>query len=299
MEIILLDGNNLGTLKQEGINVLYGAGRTAEAIIKRVAFTDGIHIDYVIDDDPKKWGGTILNTFQICSFDHFYEKVSSESGRINLIISTMYAELILQKISKAPELAGRIIYYDAIDFRKNDAQLIDNVKKDYQEKKTSWIKKLDNNKKIYSDKESRDVSDAIREYLDSDDRNYLREVCSGEEFYFIPEVLRALPANPIIVDGGAYTGDLYRQLDKLNITYDKWICFELDKINYETICKNVLSENTDSRIIVENMGLSDTTKNCFEYRDGICSHIVDYETDYSVKLVAIDNYFKLVSAYNN
>lgn len=246
----------------------------------------------MIDDDPNKWGTMNQNGIKIEPFSALKQIVDEAEDKVDLVITTMYGSQVLKKLERELLHMEKLRLYDAIDFREGDFKIIDEVKKEYGERRDDWCARLEAVKPIFQDKESLNVLDGVKEYLDTDDREILQRICTSEEFYFIDEVMGALPESITIVDGGCYIGDLYRQLDMLNINIKKWYCFELDKVNWEKIQNDFEHLPVRSRMVVENKGLSNITGELYEERDGICSHIVGYETPYKIELVSMDDYFQ-------
>lgn len=292
MDIKSINRDNYTSVLKNGGVVVYGAGRTGDALCECLKDDLGYQILFMIDDDPNKWGTNHAYGYRIEPFSSFIEYMDKADGEISLLITTMYGGQVIKKLKDEISDIDKIRLYDAIDFRNGDFKLIEQVKSDYRNHREEWCTQLEANMKVFADNESKQVLRGIKGYLETDNRGILKEICSAEEFYFIYEVIKALPKEPVIVDGGAYIGDLYRQIRDLEITVKRWYCFELDAVNYNKIRENFSDLSIREKMVIENCGLSDVTGELFEERDGICSYIVDYETSYRVSVWAMDDYFK-------
>lgn len=106
------------------------------------------------------------------------------------------------------------------------------------------------------DEVSREAFEAFIKAKLSGNTEYLKNAAqkSGREYF---HELFGEFHDEIIVDGGAFTGDTYREALDAKMPYVKYYAFEPDTINYKKLVENTLK---DKRVIPLNKGLYDTEK---------------------------------------
>lgn len=151
---------------------------------------------------------------------------------------------------------------------------------------------LHNHKKqletVYSwleDEVSREAFEAFVKAKLSGNADYLEDAAkkSGREYF---HDLFGGFYDEIIVDGGAYTGDTYKEVVDSEIPYVKYYAFEPDVKNYK-----LLKENTrnDKRVISLNKGLYETEKvMTFIEKGTVSSQLREYERGTKVEVTSID-----------
>lgn len=286
-----INNDNIELLNNDGYNILYGAGRTGDVVIAKL-LDNGIKIDFVLDDDPNKWNTTNKYGYVIRTMEELKSVIGGVEASVNIIITSIYGNLLMNKISELYEVTSDINIFEVIDLRAEDFTIINKVQSEYNEEKEEWNKEFEKAVATVEDEKSKKVLEGIKICLETGDRSILHEICTDEEFYFIDEVVNALEPEFNIIDGGAYIGDLYRQLKELRVPFNKWYCFECDKDSYRAILDNFKDSLVKDKMIVENSGLSDVNKKSFIEMDGVCSKLVDYKTLESVSVVSIDSYFE-------
>lgn len=289
IDIQTINMDNINILQGQGYNVLYGAGRTGDFVCQKF-ISANIKIDFIVDDDMNKWNTRNSFGFVIKSLDELEEDIK-EKSTVNIIITSIYGNLLINRLKKLYEINSNINIFEAIDLRKEDFKLIKQIQLDYKKNKKDWNLELERAIDIVEDEESKKVLKGIRDYFETGDRTIVHKICSNQDFYFIKEVKNSLTPRFNIIDGGAYIGDLYRQLEELEIPFGNWYCFECDIKNYNLLEKNFENKLIRNQMIIENRGLSDKTRECYVESDGVCSKLVDYKTAYPISVVSIDDYF--------
>ncbi len=270
--------------------VIYGGGYMAR-IVMNLLIAEGIRIRYIIDDNEAVQGTSIENIKiiscpEFCSMAREYEQAA-------VILTTIYGKAVLKKLNHLPQIQVYELYdwYNELIGKDNEIANMVQEPNRIQEMK----KQLEILKDKWADEESGNVFEGLLHYLETRDLNYIAEIGTDYEQYFIPEVKTAVRKGGgllNILDGGAYRGELLQALKNNDIGFDKWYCFEADAENYEILLKRAKEEGLSEQQICINKGLwSDSQKLFFEEGEGTASRIVSYETEYVIDTISIDDYF--------
>lgn len=271
----------------QDIVVLYGAGITGKRILSLLKPYD-IKIRYVIDDDVNKWGEKIEN-IEIISFQQL-KKMSLTEEHISVILTTIYGKAVLRRLNPFSNVD---VYemYRWLDEAYGLNYLIKGLNDNYEIEKFYEKSMLIKNKLV--DEESRKVINGLYEYMKSKNLDSMGAICSENDQYFIPEVLAAIHAPLNIVDGGAYTGELYQSIKKLGLELEHWYCFEADEDNYKQLLIQSEKMGLGGVQICIKKGLWDKEGVLyFESDKGTASRIVDYETSNQIETISLNTYFK-------
>lgn len=266
--------------------VLYGGGSTGRLILELMIQND-IQVAYIIDDSVNLQG-TYIKQVKIISYKEFYE-FSKRNRKIAVVVTTIYAKAIINVMSL---LQGIQLYelYDWIFELSGDKQWLQKMvanTKSVQELK----KQIDMLRGNWADKESEYVLDAIVDYINTEDLDEISKICSLEDHYLIPEVMKVMKS-PIIIDAGACRGELLTTLQKKDVKFEKCYFFETNYDNFKYLESQIQKKGNTKHICI-NKGLWCETKKLyfFEGNDIAGGKIVQYETDQMIDVVSIDDFF--------
>ncbi len=247
---------NAKSIKAElegGLTVMYGAGGNGERIRKVLKDFD-IRIDYFCDDDYNKWGKRFCG-IEVISFEKLTEKATEQ--KMNVILTSVFGGPILRKLESL-----NVTVYEAFSI------LIDRYYKNSFYKTPlsegeidSFVKQINELKNYINDKESVEILEKIKfTVCNPQKKDYARffSVASHYDCYFVEEVLRALPENPVIVDCGGFTGDLMVALKRHDIDYKKVYSFEVNKELFSKMKENISANKLENRFIPINKGVWNT-----------------------------------------
>ena len=269
---------------------LYGAGITGRRVVTLLEASQ-IRIQYIIDDDRNKWGNKI-NDIEIISFQTFEEKCLQLTD-VSIILTTIYGKNVLRRLGQVKGTARIETYgmYEWLDEAYDLDSLIGGL--DDVEKIECFHKEISFLKNRLADEESRNVLDGIYCYMHSKDLNVISEICTENDQYYIPEVLSAIHEPLRLVDGGAYTGELYQAIQNHGLELERWYCFEASEDNYSQLVRHSGRLGLDGIQVCIQKGLWDKEGSLyFDREKGTASRIVDYETDNQIETVSLDTYFK-------
>ncbi len=267
--------------------MIYGAGSLCEKVIHLLK-SYRINVYYIIDDDMNKCGSKI-DDIEIISYMKFKE-MYGQFHDICVVMTTIYGKTVLRQLDEIGEIN---IYelYDWLDELYGLNTLVDGVNdrdkiKKFQEECVLLKSKL-------ADEESQRVLDGLGAYFETKDSNIISDICTECEQYFIPEVLEAIHGPLALVDGGGYTGEIYRVIEKYNIELMYWYCFEPDVDNYQKNDTAFKQRCMDKKRICINKGLwKEEGVLYFDGGKGTLSKIVNYKTDNQIEVISLDKYFE-------
>lgn len=286
-EMIKVTPNNIGNLLNDKSIILFGAGITGKTVCN-LLMQHGVKVIYFVDDDARKIGQKIQNV-EVMSYQAFTD-FCDRTEKVFVVMSSIYGKEILGRLSKIPNTYIYEMYEwycDAIQQSSCIGGSCDQNKiKEFGENIQTLIEYMD------FDEQSVKVYTNLYLYLKTRDSNYISDVCSEDEQYFIPEVLSAIKEPLEIVDAGAYEGELCRALTKLNLAVKYWYCFEADKKNYDKMLAIKDKSDLGSKQVCIDKGLWSQEKILFFSNAGTASRIVDEETECKIEVTSIDKYFK-------
>lgn len=278
---------------------LYGAGYTARICLK-VLKNAGFGIKALIDDDILKQG-TLVDSYTVLSYEEFVDKCKKE-GEVYVILTSIYGKQIYNRLSSISNVVICEMYEWYMEIL--DAQGISCEKSLDDVELEGYKRNTDMLKPYLKDEESRSVYDGIYQYFKTNKIQYLVDICTEEETYFIHEVKEYFRDRRInLVDVGAYEGELLRAIISSSINVKTWFCFELEKDNFErlkeNIKKNPLSDSMNC--IIENLGLWNQKKRMQVLNQGTASKVseqaqaeemFDGREAETCEMETIDNYFR-------
>jgi len=279
---------------------LYGAGYTARICLKALK-NEGFKIRAFIDDDILKQGTTV-DSYAVLSYQQFVENCEKED-EVYVVLTSIYGKAIYNRLVTIPNVTICEMYEWYMEIL--DQQQLSCEKSPVGAELEAYKRNTDMLKPYLTDEESRLVLDAVYQYFKTNKIQYLVDVCTEEETYFIHEVKGYFGDRKInLVDVGAYEGELLRAIISSGINVKTWFCFELEKCNFkrlkENIKKNPLSGSMDC--IIENLGLWNKKKRVQVLNQGTASKVseqVQVEENLMgeieiCEMETIDNYFRSI-----
>ncbi|MDE5779579.1 MAG: FkbM family methyltransferase [Lachnospiraceae bacterium] len=266
--------------------VLFGAGYTGRTVVGLLRQID-IVPTYFVDDDEGKQGEEVEG-IPVISYEDFV-RFSDQENRVAVIMTSIYGKSIFNRIKGIKSLLIYELYdwyCEAVDIKQSlYGSVSDELIEDFADK-------IEGFKGKWADDKSQKVLEGICEYIRTMDRKYIIEVCTEEEQYFIPEVIKAINKPLQIIDAGAYEGELLQCIRSHNIELEKWYCFEADASNYECLLERGKKYGLGERQVNINKGLWDKAQTVYFENEGTGSKIVDYVTGDLIQTVTIDEYFR-------
>lgn len=267
--------------------VLYGAGYAGRQC-QKILVQSTVKVEFFVDDDRTKWGKKIEELIV-----HSYEELAAyckDRERVNIILTSIYGIQISKRLEKIPNIQ----IYEMYDWYTEEVMPERFGKKIYSDKALKKFRDgVDEIKTYLCDKESFRIFHNLYQYMITGDINFISEISTEEEQYFIKEVKNYFGEKKIsIIDAGAYEGELIRAILDLNLNVNKWYCFETNKDNYKQMQINAKDNNFKGIQICENKGL--WNKNIILYVDGngTSSKVVETgKTDNKIEMTTIDDYF--------
>ena len=248
---------NVKHLKEEyftgACNVLYGAGDTGRQV---GALLDelGIATEYCVDDDETKQGKSmdgkpIISRTELAAL--------AEKQPVNVILASLYAKPMEQKLQGLPVQIFSIFGL----YMSDEEHGLTTVLKLSQPEAT-WLEKMQKVKALFPDTLSRRILGVLEQVgkerrpdgrLSAPHQDWFAEIASSEEHCFVDPVPRLLDDTSVLVDCGAYTGDMLGQLVHRQIPFGKIYAIEANPSIFETLQKQAV-----------NLGVQDKTKaiNC-------------------------------------
>lgn len=268
--------------------VLYGAGfagRQCSKILK----SHSVNVDIFVDDDRTK-SGKCIEELTVYSYEQLVDYCRKKE-HVNVILTSIYGVQIAKKVEKIPNVTIYEMYdwYTEIVMPERFGEMI--YDEESIEKYKNNIEKL---KKYLEDEESGLIFENLYQYMKTGDINYIYEVSSAEEQYFIKEVLEYFGERAFsIIDAGAYEGELIRAISELNLNVKEWYCFETNKENYEKLAEHAGENNFKGKQICVHKGLWNKNTSLHVFGSGTSSKVEEGEYQgNTVDMVTIDEYFK-------
>lgn len=230
--------------------VLFGAGAAGKDIFNCL-HNNNIKVDYFCDETSSKIGTKIINNI-VCISTEVLKKMCNNAIVI-ISIGTNNKEII-KKIKK---IGTKEIISNALEMlhvRKNEI---------YTYSKESVKENISKLFDILGDEHSKyivykKIFAMLADMEDLSNFNY-------DDIYTMPQYFEniKLNHNQCIIDCGAFTGDSLQSF--LNIynqdILDRYICYELDKINYDILLRYVDKLSIKDKVNCFNLGVDKNTKN--------------------------------------
>ncbi len=201
--------------------VIWGAGEAALKFMKHNPWIAG-QIKFFVDMDPEKQNGMLYGK-------RIYEtkKLFEEEVDVCILASQFYEPMVDE--IKRNGFSGDVYW-----------GFFMNYEKDWRGYKMSGKHKSDL-KKVLEDDRSREIVDFIETHRIMKDLRY-GEIGEGNQ-YFVRDIVKK-EKDAVFVDAGAYDGDTAKQfIEFQDGLYDSIYCFEMDRVNYELLKKNVSDIN--------------------------------------------------------
>lgn len=279
---------------------LYGAGYTARICLNALK-NSGFKVEALIDDDVMKQG-TIIDSYLVLSYQEFVKKCEDEKS-IHVILTSIYGKQIYNRVSCLPNVTIWEMYEWYMNILDQQGLACEKCCED--KLLEEYKKNTDELKKYLADMESKNVYDAIYQYFKTNEISYLVDICTEEESYFTKEVKRYFQNKDLVlVDAGAYEGELLRSITASGLKVKEWYCFELERNNFERLKNNVERSILPDGMtcIVENYGLWNAKKDMSVLNLGTASKVSALLQDSGntdeqeiCKMNTIDEYFKNIS----
>ena len=272
---------NVGAIKselQDKILVLYGAATAGHQVLELLSDLK-ITADFFVDDDKGKQGN-IIEGLKVLSFDEL--KILSQNNKVAVILSSVFSGSILKKLKTIS-----VECYEMYDMLYNDCVNAAEECLTLKQDKASWDKKWRDVNNFLYDENSKRIWELMRYVADT--RNVVKEqfmaICSPEEHYFVKPIKDLLTADSVLVDCGAYTGDMLGQLCNNKIPFGKIHEIEANPLNREKILKQISTLNFEGKVIVHNCGLCD--------HDGEMNFFINHENSAGSRFVSNESESKL------
>lgn len=262
-------------------NILYGAGSFGRECLMLLQ-EQKVKIDYFCDDDCNKWGKKVKGIEVIPS-----KKLNSINKKINLFMTSIYAKQIYKKLPRI----NNMNIYELFSIAGTNQGLANDFMNITDLQVSEILKKLPVLESIFKDitsvKTLHTLCGAILNK--NNDIAVIEDIVSNEECYFINEVKDAWKETneKVVVDGGAYIGEIAGNMEELGLPYNKIYCFEVEDSNFK-----ILKKNAKDRIVCVNKGMWNTNGYVYIEPNGTATKIVDYQTEYKMNVITIDEYFK-------
>lgn len=175
--------------------VIYGGGYMARIVIN-LLLSKGINIRYIIDDNEAVQG-TEMENIKIISY-HDFCSLAGEYEKIAIILTTIYGKAVLKRLHYMSNIQVYELYgwYSELIGKNNEiSDMVQDTNRIQEMKKQIGILR-----DKWTDEESGNVFDGLLHYLETGDLNYIAEISTDDEQYFIPEVKAA------VRKGGGVTG---------------------------------------------------------------------------------------------
>jgi FkbM family methyltransferase len=218
---------------------LFGVGAISYPIITAIRYFTDIKIDFVCDNDPKKW----LNFYHDCRCISPWH-LSQYGNDVSVIISTQHYKAIKKQLNAM----GIFKTFVLTEYR-----LFNDLYFRNRENISAIEKNIPVLFDIVEDEQSKIIINTIvKNWFDFDiqDVGY-DEIYTDDQYY--PKGIIELTDHETFVDVGAYNGDTVLDfIKRTNNKFDSIHAFELDQKNFQTMAKNIKKEN----ITLYNFGLS-------------------------------------------
>lgn len=270
--------------------IMYGAGGNGEKLLP-VLQEKGLSIRFFCDDDFTKWG-KIFKGVPVISFEQLSQIAKKE--RLNVILTSVFAGPIFEKLQNL----DNVQVWEPFSF------LIRNYYSDSfynqaisDEELSIWEERMSQVLQIVEDEESKHILSVIKSVVEKQGAasyDAFFSVASGQDCYFISEVLISLPSYPVIVDCGGFTGDLMVSLERHGIDYKEVHSFEVNSQLFNVMCENIKARKIEDKFIPIHKGVWDKTGTAmfsFDPRDISGGNIREtLEHGESVEVIQLDDY---------
>lgn len=243
----------LEEIKKSKYVCVFGIGAISYPIISSIRNVTDIKIDFLSDNEEKKWGKKFHHDLP-CISPAELEKYKDD---VAIIITTKFYRQIHQQLQQR----GFRKLFIVTEYRLlNNAYFAD--KRNISTIKENALNVLE----ILNDERSKQIMvTCIKNWFDfTVDGPGYEGIFSDDQYY--PSDIVTLTNHESFVDVGAYNGDtLHDFIKRTNGTFDAINAFELDNKNFKEMKMSVdkLKENIRCKIKLYNVGLLDEEKNVY------------------------------------
>ena len=227
----------------DGCNILYGAGDTGHQI---GAILDdlGIATQYCVDDDETKQG-TQMDGKPVIS--RMELAMIAEKQSVNVILSSIYAKMMEQKLHALPVQVFSIFGLYVSDKERALTTILK-----LKQAEETWLKKMKEIKEFFSDAMSRRILEVLQQVglerrpdgrLGNPRQDWFVEIASSEEHYFVEPVPRL------------HTGDMLGQLAHHQYPFRRIYAFEANPTVFQTLLKHAADLNLQEKTEAVNCGV--------------------------------------------
>lgn len=250
--------------------VLFGTGYCLSAFVDLMNENE-IEIFALCDNNKNKFGTYI---FDVEVKD--WENIRNFEKEFDVVISTSYFKEIEQQL-KREGFSGNIYYLPSEAYYKNTL-----YGKSFLEKHKEEFQEVFD---LLSDDISKKVFINVIKHNISLDKKYYDNIKNLEIQGYFGTELYTEDDNDIIIDGGAFDGDTYREfLTASDKVFKEYIAYEPDENNYK-----ILEKIQDGRLKIIKKGLGEK-KGVLKFASGMgVSSAFSEEGDIEVEVDAIDN----------
>lgn len=241
---------NWRPILSEGKSVLYGAGSSGRKLLAVLRGVD-IPVCFFVDDDTSKQG-TIIDGIECISYDAL--GMLCQSNKVHVIISSLYAKAIIQKLQYL-----NVSLYDCFDWmtdeNKNELDTLKLRRYSLDEWETAWENILG----FLADEESLEIWRVLHGLVTTNqiDRNAFFSISSSEDHYFVKPIPLLLGEGSVLVDCGAYTGDMLGQIQQLGMSFRQLYAIEANPDVYAVLENNISKLGLKDKVIPLNLGVYD------------------------------------------
>lgn len=221
--------------------ILFGAAINESAV--EFLEKNNIKILGFCDNDVQKHG-KIYNGYRIFNFEEVKDKYNDEQICV-IITANAGAEEILLQINKDGWYSN-IKQLDLTGLEVEDWYKYYNI----------HINELENVYSMLEDEKSRDVFKNVIDYRICREKEKIEKIYDDEKGQYFDEKIVNLKCEGSFVDVGAYDGDTVLGLEERVQSFEKIICFEPNRNNYDKLYNNY---KNNIKVQMFNVGVYDTT----------------------------------------
>ena len=257
--------NFLGTQLNKRPLFFYGAGRQCRIMAYSCSML-GLRPDYVVDQNPKLWGESVL-------FEPFGNKrevtVISPDEMLSygldnpVLITTVFLDSAIKALRKR----GFTNLWIPPEYDTAESKTVLNMNKLSINSVVGALK----------DERSKNVLSDIIGYRQTNDFSYIEDAYD-ENQYFPPDII-TLDSNDVFIDGGAYDGKTTEDfIRKTKENYSHAHVFEPVPANYSTAASRLVDYINLGKVTLIEKALSDKKEKVIFFENRFGSHMLDPDT---------------------
>ncbi len=288
----IIDIEVINSLRKYKNIVIFGAGESGGWVVHLLRHFN-IEPKCYCDNYSDKWGKE-KDGLRIFSFEDAIGKYRDAA----VCIASMWSEEIFKQIkSFDPAIAART--WDLLTTMAWETSELS-----YQSSEGVFIRdNLDKFEQLYNrlaDDISKNTLEGILNYRLTRNKGYLKKIISSENVYFDKTLIKNIPIDREIIDGGTFDGDTVEKLINLVCVGEgkkvclKIHCYEADEKNYNKLKENTLKKEWEKHsIVLHNAALWNSSREIIQFcGNGLSSKICKNNDDIIKKYIseAIDDY---------